>query len=144
MSLYDSLRNKSIVADVNEIFYDKVYEHPWLSQFFADVRIEHIKAQQTDFIVGLIGGPKLYCGRPVHSAHPNILITEELFDTRSALLIEALDEAGAPEELKTKWLRIDEGFRRGMVKTSVDECEKRWNSDQIKAFEPPAGVSRIG
>ena len=31
-------------------------------------------------------------------------------------------------------------IRRGMVKESVDECKKRFNTDWIRAFPQPASV----
>ncbi len=140
MSVYDELPDKSIVAVVNEIFYEKVFDHPWLGRYFDGVPKEHIRQQQTDFIVSAIGGPNAYFGKPARAAHGHLFITNELFEVRQTLLKEALDEAGAPEVLKTKWLRIDEGFRRGMVKDSVDECTKRYATDWIRAFDPPASV----
>ena len=143
MDLYNTLPRKSIIREVCEIFYEKVYDHEWISRFFKDVTKEHITKQQTHFVTAALGGPKLYCGRLAKDAHVHMLITEELFELRKSMLVEALDEAHAPVELKERWLRIDEGFRRGMVKTSVTQCTKRYFSDTIKAFKnPKAGPPR--
>lgn len=137
MKLYETLPDKSIIRRVNEIFYRKVYEHPWLSRFFKSVPEEHIRKQQTNFIVGAIGGPKLYAGRLVKDAHVHVLISEDLFSLRQSMLIEALEEAEAPASLREQWLKIDDGFKGGMVKQSISQCKGRFKSDKILAFEKP-------
>ncbi len=58
MGIYDILRDKSVIRNVNQAFYNKVYDHEWLSLFFQAVTKEHIINQQTDFITTAIGGPK--------------------------------------------------------------------------------------
>lgn len=67
-----------------------------------------------------------------------MFITDEVFDLRSSLLTEALDEAGAPVELKEAWLRIDNSFRHVIVKQSIDQCSKRYAFDEILSFKAPA------
>jgi len=140
MDLYNELKDKNIIRKINDRFYEKVYKHPWLSQFFAAVEQDFISAQQSDFIVGAIGGPKLFSGRFPSNAHPHMLITDELFDLREQLLIEAMDEIGAPEKLQIAWLRIDESFRRVIVKKSLSECKPRYGQEALLAFPKP--VSR--
>ncbi|MCB0390394.1 MAG: group 1 truncated hemoglobin [Bdellovibrionales bacterium] len=137
MDLYQRLPDKNIIKIVNDLFYDKVYEHPWLSLFFEGIEKEFISDQQTAFIIGAIGGPDHYQGRLPSNAHPHMMITNELFDLRKSLLIMALEEAQAPLELKETWLKIDEAFRRTIVKNSINECEKRYNTDKILDFQKP-------
>ena len=143
MGMYDILRDKSIIRNVNQAFYDKVYDHEWLSMFFQAITKEHIINQQTDFITAAIGGPKRYSGRLPYNAHPHMFITDEVFDLRSSLLTKALDELGAPVELKEAWLRIDSSFRHVIVKQSIDQCSKRYAFDEILSFKAPA-LSRNG
>ena len=138
MDLYNELTDKNIIRKINDRFYEKVYEHPWLSQFFAAVEQDFISAQQSDFIVGAIGGPKLFSGRLPSNAHPHMLITDELFDLREQLLIEAMNEIGAPEKLQAAWLRIDESFRRVIVKKSLSECKPRCGQEALLDFPKPA------
>lgn len=140
MSVYEELHDKDIVAKVNVVFYEKVFADPWLSRYFEGVPEDHIRQQQTDFIVAAIGGPKRYFGKAVRDTHGHIFITNEVFDLRQRFLREALDEVGAPQILKDKWLKIDEGFRRGMVKASIDDCKKRYNTDWIRDFPKPVSV----
>lgn len=137
MDLFDRLENKNIIKQINEIFYEKIYGHPWISLYFKNVEKKFIVQQQTDFIVGALGGPKKYSGRFPSNAHPHMMITHELYDLRESLLIEAFKEINAPNELQEAWLKIDESFRSSIVKESESELEKRYFTDEILNFEKP-------
>ncbi|MEZ6014085.1 MAG: group 1 truncated hemoglobin [Planctomycetota bacterium] len=142
MNVYDSLPNPRIVFAVNEHFYELVYAHPWLSKFFAAVEQDFITSQQTDFIIGAIGGPKRFNGRGPAEAHPHMMITDELYDLRRALLEASFDAVRAPEQLRVAWLRIDEAFRGAIVKRELAECRGRWRTDAVLDFPPDDGVRR--
>lgn len=134
---FEKLGGRNILMKINKIFYDKVYAHPWISQFFKDVPQDVIESQQTDFMTSTLGGGNVYLGKLPVPAHKHMFISEELFDLRQRLLNEALDEAQACEELKAKWNKIDEAFRSKLVKKSISECEKRFRSDEILFFKNP-------
>ncbi len=138
-SLFSEIGGMFQIRRVHKIFYDKVYEHPWLGLFFKGIDQEHIENQQTDFMSKALGGPSVYCGAaPVH-AHKRMLITEELFDLRTQLLADSLREAGVSPEGAKQWLNRDAAFRQRLVKKSVDECERGYRGDEILDFPPPPG-----
>jgi len=137
VDVFDRLTRKEIIFDVSELFYEKVYEHPWLSQYFKDVDQTFITQQQADFMVGALGGPRAFSGRLPSNAHPHMMITDELFDLREALLKDSLDELKAPEYLKEAWIRIDEAFRHVIVKKTKSECQPRYGNEPILDFESP-------
>jgi len=140
--LFDRVGGRATLEKVHEIFYDKIYADPWLGRFFAGIDRSHIESQQTDFMAMLFGGPKAYSGRMPIDAHEHIMITEELFAFRSALLRQALAEAGvAPAEM-TDWLRIDMAFKKVLIKSSTTECKKRFFTDEILDFADPARRNR--
>lgn len=126
---YDSLKKE--IVKVNTAFYERVYKDPWLSQVFAHVPQDHITKQQSDFMLGAFGGPKVYCGRWPDEAHPHIYVDEEMWQLRAKFLKKAFAEAKFPPELAAKWLRIDEAFKRSIIKKSLADCEKRFFSDEI-------------
>ncbi|MCB0333552.1 MAG: group 1 truncated hemoglobin [Bdellovibrionales bacterium] len=134
MDIYDKLSDKTVILEINEHFYDQVYEHPWLSKYFQSVSKEHIVQQQTDFMVGALGGPNMFCGRNPTHAHPQMFITDELFDLRKSLLKKSFKALKISEPLEQAWLRIDEAFRGSIVKSSREECKGRWKSDPIIDF----------
>lgn len=135
--LYERIGGRDVIARVHKVFYDLVYAHPWLGQYFRDVDQALIEAQQTDFIAQAMGGPATYCGKPPVVAHRHILITEELFDLRHELLARALSQVGVPPELAARWLKIDGAFRARLVKRSAADCQGRFKTEPIKAFPRP-------
>ncbi|MEZ4742018.1 MAG: group 1 truncated hemoglobin [Bdellovibrionota bacterium] len=136
-TLFDRLGGRATLEKVQKIFYDKLFAHPWLSQYFVDVEQEHIEFQQTEFLMKLFGGPEIYRGRPPVTAHIHAYITDELFDVRHEILRDSLNEAGIPEDLSNEWLNIDASFRRALIKKSISQCKGRWKTDKILAFENP-------
>jgi len=127
---------KSLIA-INKIFYDKVYQHPWLKLFFENIPQQHIEDQQVDFMQKVLGGENRYWGKAPPLAHVHIFINEEIFDVRNQLLEEAFIEANASPILIDKWRIIDNSFKRVLMKESPAHCKRRFNSDPILAFPNP-------
>jgi len=138
LSKFEELGGKQMLQKVAKLFYDKVYEHKWIGQYFQAVSQEIIESQQVDFMSSALGGPKVYCGRLPVPVHKNMFISEELFEIRHSLLLESLHEANASEELIAKWTKIDEAFKSGLVKKNIGECEKRYFTDEYLSFPDPA------
>ena len=136
-TLFDELGGMAGIAQVHTIFYDKLLSHPWLKDFFVGVPRSHLEGQQTEFMAGLFGGPKIYGGRPPQSAHVHMYITEEVFFPRHILLEEALDEANVRADLKDQWLDHDMGMKRALVKNSLAECEGRYKNEPVIVVEKP-------
>lgn len=137
LSLFEQIGGKLTLEKVHKIFYDLIYQHPWIGQYFQAVPQDIIEAQQTDFMTAAMGGPQEYQGKFPNPAHKHMHITGELFDLRQSLLKKAIEEAGVPAEPALKWLKIDAAFRKGIVKDSLSECEKRYATDEILDFPNP-------
>ncbi len=139
----DFQKLKNQIAKVNEVFYDLVYKDPWLGLVFQGTDQDHIARQQTDFMLGAFGGPKIYAGRSPKDAHPHININEEMWDLREKHLRAAFVKTNFPPDLQVKWIRIDEAFKQAILKKSVADCQKRFNLDVI--IDPPKpGVKKVG
>lgn len=141
-SLYELVGGKPFLQKVSKKFYDKLFAHPWLKNYFKNTRQEVIESQQVDFMTGALGGPRVYSGRMPLDAHTHINITPELFELREKILIETLKEENAPQELIDRWIKIEVAFKRQLIKGSVNECKKRWATDEILDFENPDSTSQ--
>lgn len=137
MSLFDDIGGRPYLTKVVKRFYDKVYAHPWLKLYFQSTPQTHIENQQIDFMQGALGGERVYRGRSPKDAHPHILATEELYELRYQLLFESLREENAPPELIERWQAIEDAFKAVIIKTSLSECQGRFKTDEILAFENP-------
>jgi hemoglobin len=119
-TLFDAIGGLPTLQLTHKIFYDKVYAHPWLGKFFEDHNQQAIEDRQTSFMAVKMGGPVEYWGKEMKMAHESMFITQELFELRHALLAESIREAGVPEDLGQRWLRIDHAFTKQIVKDSIE------------------------
>ncbi len=119
-SLFDAVGGLPTLQRAHKIFYDKVYAHYWLGQFFAGHDQQAIENRQTSFMAEKMGGPVEYWGKEMKVAHEAMYITQDLFDLRHGLLEESLREAGVSDELRNRWLRIDKAFTKAIVKESIE------------------------
>ncbi len=101
-TLFEKLGGTPCIELVHRLFYDRMYAHPWLKDFLHGRTREFQESQQTDFMIGLFGGPKTYRGRLPSSAHQHLFITEEVFDIRAEMLESALIEAKVPDDLRAQ------------------------------------------
>jgi len=134
---FEKMGGRPSLILINKIFYDKVYKHPWLKQYFQQVPQQHIEDQQVDFMQKVLGGENLYVGKAPPVAHMHILINEEIFQVRKQLLEEAFIEAGAKQALIDKWLTLDDSFKRVIFKDSAAQCKRRFKTDPILDFPNP-------
>lgn len=118
-------------------FYEIVYQDHWFHDVFKVVPQEFITAQQTDFMVGLFGGPKRFSGRHAKDAHPHIFINEEMWQHREDLLKRAMNEVAAPQDICEKWIKIDEAFKKFIVMKDPSECQRRFASDDLIIVPKP-------
>jgi len=123
-SLFDAVGGLATLQKVHKIFYDKVYAHDWLKQFFAGHDQQIIEDKQTSFMAEKMGCSDKnivqYRGKPLKQAHENMYITEELYMVRHDLLQQSIAEAGVPEDLAQRWLKIDKAFIRLISKSSME------------------------
>lgn len=130
-TLFELLGGRPCLERVHKILYDKLFNHPWLGKFFEGVNQKVQESQQTDFMTQPMGGEPVYSGRFPIPTHSHMFITEEIFNIRSQLLSESLKEAGVPDELAERWLTIDNAFKNGIVKKSIEDCKPRFNNDEF-------------
>ena len=134
-SLFEQIGGREAIDRVMKTFYDLVYKDPWIGKYFEKIDQKHIEAQQGDFTQGFLGGGHIYCGALPIPAHKHMFITEELFDLRTSLLKKALIQEKIPDHVIDKWIAVDSAFRGAMVKKSVNDCQKRFYTDEIIGFD---------
>ena len=118
-SLFDSIGGLDTLHRVHKIFYDKIYAHKWLKQFFDGFDQQIIENKQSSFMAEKMGGPR-YLGKAIKQVHENMYITQELFTVRHDLLKESLQEVGVKPAYIKRWLRIDSAFMKSICKDSIE------------------------
>jgi len=137
IKIYDKVGGRPTLEKVHKIFYDKVYEHPWMKKFFEGIDQKHIEDQQSDFLSKALGGPNIYSGALPVAAHKHMMVTEELFELRHQMLKESLIEVGVDEESMKYWLNIDKSFKDAIVKKSTGDLQKRFFTDEFVIHPNP-------
>ncbi len=123
-SLFEAVGGLPTLERVHKRFYDKVYAHPWLGQFFAGHSQEAIEFRQTQFMGQKFGGPIRYTGHALELAHRRMFIPRELLLVRQGLLREALEEEGLAPELIERWLKIDRAFWKQVENDSLESFQR--------------------
>ncbi|MGI5237799.1 group I truncated hemoglobin [Dactylosporangium sp. CA-139066] len=98
MSIYDSIGGAGAVQAAVELFYTRVLADPRLEHFFAGVDLQRLKSHQRAFIAAALGGPQLFDGRDMATAHAGLNITGDDFDAVVGHLAGTLAELGVPAE----------------------------------------------
>jgi hemoglobin len=125
------------IEKVSHQFYELVYQDEWFKNIFKVIKQEIITSQQIDFMVGAFGGPKRYSGRMPQDAHPHIFINEDIWEHREYLLNRAFEKVDCPAEIRTKWLKIENAFKRQIIMTDPSECKRRFTTDDLIIFPKP-------
>ncbi|HCS13131.1 MAG: group 1 truncated hemoglobin [Zetaproteobacteria bacterium CG06_land_8_20_14_3_00_59_53] len=118
-SLFDLLGGQPTLECVHKRFYDKIYIHPWLKQFFEGHEQAAIELRQTQFMAEKFGSDMQYPGMALELAHRRMFIPEELLRLRQSLLRESLEEEQVPEALIVRWLKIDQAFWKDIRNDSL-------------------------
>jgi nitric oxide dioxygenase len=111
-----------VIHRVHQRFYDCLFEHEWLGRFFWGKPKDVLVRKQTDFMVAAFGGEKNYRGDTPAFIHMHMFITDEQLDLRQRILREAILAEGLSTTVAERWLKVDDAFRAGIVKRTVDDC----------------------
>ena len=98
-SIYDRIGGAPALQATVEAFYVRVLADPELQHFFENANMTALKAGQRAFFGQALGGPEVYRGRDMRSAHANLQITQQHFDKVAGHLVDTLKSLGVDEEL---------------------------------------------
>jgi truncated hemoglobin YjbI len=99
-------------------FYAEVFRDPLLLPFFHATTMEWVLDHQYAFLAQIFTGERMYFGDRPRNAHHWMVISDELFDYREALMERCLRRHGLPEDLIVAWRAVEEVFRSHIVKAS--------------------------
>lgn len=98
MTIYDSIGGAAAVRAAVDDFYDRVLADPELAPSFEGIDRQRLKAHQRSFIAAAIGGPEIFAGRDMASAHAGLGVTDAQFDTVVAHLVDTLNALGVAQD----------------------------------------------
>ncbi|HLJ07718.1 MAG TPA: group 1 truncated hemoglobin [Acidimicrobiia bacterium] len=98
MAVYDEIGGPGAVTAAVDLFYDKVLADPSLVGYFDRVDMAGLREHQRAFITTALGGPPIYDGRDMKTAHQPLGITDADFDAVVGHLGATLTELGVPAD----------------------------------------------
>jgi hemoglobin len=105
-SLYDRLGGQPAVTAVVDDFVGNVAADNRINGFFARTDIPRLKKNLVDQICQGTGGPCMYTGRDMRTAHKGMNITDAQFNALVEDLVKTLDKFKVPEKEKGELLGV--------------------------------------
>jgi hemoglobin len=115
MSVYDEIGGAGAVKAAVTVFYSRVTADPDLAQWFDGVDLSRLKAHQRAFLAAALGGPELFSGRGLDSAHADLAITDDAFDAVVEHLASSLHDLGVADDVIIRVRERVEGLRSEVV-----------------------------
>lgn len=117
--LWAALGHGDLLREILTDFYTAAYEDRRLSPFFAHVTKDRAIGQQYAFLSDMFSGERKFFGLRPFNAHHWMVISDELFDYREALIEGFMRKHGVEEPMIRRWAAIHEAFRPAIVKGSA-------------------------
>jgi hemoglobin len=107
-SLYKRLGGYDAIAAVTDAFVPRLVKDPMLSKYFvhSEDTLKHIRQMAVDFLCAATGGPCVYVGRDMKTAHKGLGITSAEWDAAVKHLAATLDQFKVPATEKQEFLTL--------------------------------------
>lgn len=115
MALYDELGGDGGVAAAVDNFYARMLDDSQLAGWFDSVDLRQLKSHQRAFLAVGLGGPELYDGRSMRTAHSGLGISDEIYTASVGHLSDALTEIGVDASVLRQVIRRIEMMRAAIV-----------------------------
>lgn len=117
-SLYNRLGGYDAIAAVTDDFIGRLVANPQTSKFFvgfSDDSKKRIRGHIVDFLCKATGGPCVYHGRDMKTAHAGSGISEADWDASVKDLVATLDKFKVPEKEKKEVLDMASSLKADIV-----------------------------
>lgn len=117
-SLYHRLGGYDAIAAVTDDFVGRLSADPQLHRFFTGLSADSqkkLRQHVVDFLCSATGGPCLYTGRDMKTAHAGLGITEDDWNASVKHLVATLDKFKVPEKEKNEVLGAISGLKGDIV-----------------------------
>ena len=117
-SLYKRLGGYDAIAAVTDDFIGRLATDPQEGRFFKGLSTDsqkRVRQHVVDFLCNATGGPCLYLGRDMKTAHTGLGITEEDWNISVKALVATLDKFKVPDKEKSEVLGAVSGLKGDIV-----------------------------
>jgi hemoglobin len=89
-TVYDALGGQDAIAAAVDALYERLLADPVTAPYFDGIDMRRLAGHLRIFLVAALGGPAVYQGRDLGSAHASLGITGEAWDHTVGHLVDAL------------------------------------------------------
>ena len=114
-TLFERLGGETNVRKIVNDVLDKNSSNPIIAHHFSNIDMKGLKQKAFEFFSMGTGGPHQYTGRDMRTAHANMNITVEEYDSATNDTLSALDENGIGQVEKNEVLAILEYLKGDIV-----------------------------
>ncbi|MEO5873632.1 MAG: group 1 truncated hemoglobin [Streptosporangiaceae bacterium] len=118
--LYDTIGGQRGMRTAVDVFYRRVLADPALKPFFAGIDLGRLAAHQRAFLASALGGPDLYGGLELATAHEGLQIDDAAFDGVTDHLLGTLRDLGADSDVRQAVSDRLEAYRSAVVTLRPD------------------------
>ncbi len=116
--LYANIGSEKRLREIVRKFYDVMSGDTLVGFFFDGKDLDHIAANQSEFLLRAFGARPTYSGKAPADAHTAIApILRGHFDRRLRILEDVLRSEGLDEQDIRTWITFENAFRDGIVKS---------------------------
>src|SRR5271165_5269477 len=101
--MWEALERGAKLRAILTDFYNEVFQDPKLTPFFHATTIEWVIDHQYAFLAEIFTGERMFFGDRPRNAHHWMVISDELFDYREALMERWLRRHGLADDLIAAW-----------------------------------------
>jgi len=115
-TLYQRIGGAPAIAAALDLMYVKIVADPDLAPYFERVNVARHAAKAGDFVGAALGGPEVYRGKDMRSAHARLSICPHEFAASAGYLAESLTELGVPDDVAGELLAVVGSLQADIVK----------------------------
>jgi hemoglobin len=114
-NLYQAFGEKAGLTQLVEDFHARLLADARTGPHFKPVNPKHIKEQLTEQFCAVTGGPCVYKGADMKSAHSNLDVKKSDFNALVEVLQQAMDAKGVPFGTQNKLLALLAPMHRDVI-----------------------------
>src|SRR5262245_32543277 len=122
LSAYERIGGEAALRAIIDEFVDRIFDDLMIGFFFRNASRERIKEMEFQHAAEHLGGPVVYSGRPIRSAHSAHRIMGGHFERRKKILGDVLIAHRVPDDVREGWIAHTESLRAEVTKDAGSEC----------------------
>ena len=147
VTLFERIGGVPAIKATVDGLYERVLNDPTLAPFFEKVNLRWLKSQQNAFFIQALGGPAVYKGKDMKTAHAHMAISQEHFQAVAGHLVAVMTDLSVPSSLIDEVVGVVAPLSGAIVTrtaTKLVKKEKPVSNRSLKnvaSFSPAAAVA---